>query len=128
MALTQLKSKKKSTGGQYKKSRKKKKRDFGKDFIAVKIGKQRKKIVRGLGSSKKQRLLEVEKANVFDGSEKPKVVKILHVEENPANPHFERMGIVTKGAIVKTEIGMAKVVSRPGQHGIVNAVLIKEEK
>ena len=128
MALTQVRSKRKLTGGQYKKSRKKKKRDFGKDFIPVRIGKQRKKTVRGLSNNMKQRLLEVEKANVFEGSEKPKVVEIQSVEQNPANPHFVRMGIVTKGAIIKTELGLAKVTSRPGQNGIVNAVLLKEKK
>ena len=128
MTITQVKSKRKPTGGQYKKLRKKRKKDFGNDFIAIRVGEERKKTVRGLGNSRKQRLMEVEKANVFDGSNKPKLVKILHVEENAANPNFVRMSIVTKGALIKTEAGLAKVVSRPGQHGVVNAVLIKEEK
>ena len=128
MTITQVKSKRKPTGGQYKKLRKKRKKDFGNDFIAIRVGEERKKTVRGLGNSRKQRLMEVEKANVFDGSNKPKLVKILHVEENAANPNFVRMSIVSKGAVIKTEAGLAKVVSRPGQHGIVNAVLIKEEK
>jgi small subunit ribosomal protein S8e len=128
MALTQRKSKRKSTGGQYKKLRKKKKRDFGKDFIPVKIGDKRKKSVRGLARNDKQRLLQVDKANVFDHSGKSKVVEIVSVEQNPANPHFVRMGIVTKGAVIKTEMGLAKVVSRPGQHGVINAVLVKEKK
>jgi len=39
-----------------------------------------------------------------------------------------RRNILTKGAVVKTEIGLAKVTSKPGQDGIVNAVLMKEEK
>jgi len=30
--------------------------------------------------------------------------------------------------VIETEIGMAKVVSRPGQDGVVNAILIEEEK
>ena len=128
MAITQVKSKRKPTGGQYKKLRKKKKRDFGSDFHAVKIGEQRKKQVRGFSKNMKQRLLEVGKVNVFDGSSKPKVVEIQSVEQNPANPHFVRMRIITKGAVVKTELGLAKVTSRPGQHGIVNAVLLKEKK
>ena len=128
MTITQVKSKRKPTGGQYKKLRKKRKKDFGNDFIAIRVGEERKKTVRGLGNSRKQRLMEVEKANVFDGSNKPKLVKILHVEENAANPNFVRMSIVSKGAVIKTEAGLAKVVSRPGQHGVVNAVLIKEEK
>jgi len=75
---------------------------------------------------RKQRLLQIDKANVFDSSGKAKVTKILSVKENSANPHFVRMGIVTKGAIIETDLGLAKVVSRPGQDGVVNAVLIKK--
>jgi small subunit ribosomal protein S8e len=37
------------------------------------------------------------------------------------------MGIITKGAIIETELGLAKVVSRPGQHGVVNAVKIEKK-
>ncbi|RLI95711.1 MAG: 30S ribosomal protein S8e, partial [Candidatus Aenigmatarchaeota archaeon] len=55
-----------------------------------------------------------------------KKVKILDVLENPANPQLVRSKIVTKGCIIKTELGNAKVTSRPSQHGIVNAVLIKK--
>ncbi|RLF82243.1 30S ribosomal protein S8e, partial [Thermococci archaeon] len=54
-------------------------------------------------------------------------VKIISVVENPANRQYVRRNIVTKGAIVQTEIGKALVTSRPGQDGIVNAVLLKEE-
>jgi small subunit ribosomal protein S8e len=35
------------------------------------------------------------------------------------------MNIITMGAVIETEIGNARVVSRPGQHGTINAVLIK---
>ena len=128
MSLAHLKSKRKPTGGQYKKLRKKRKSDFGSDFIPVKIGKRRKQSVRGLAGSIKERLMQVDKVNVSDETGKAKVVEIKGVEENPANPHFVRMGIVTKGAVVKTDIGLAKVTSRPGQDGVVNAVLIKEKK
>jgi small subunit ribosomal protein S8e len=38
------------------------------------------------------------------------------------------MGIVNKGAVIKTELGLARVVSRPSQDGIVNAVKIEEKK
>ncbi len=128
MTITQYKSKRKPTGGLRKKQRKKKKRDFGRDFIPVKIGKQKKKIIEGLANIKKQRLLQVDKANVFDKSTgKTQLAKILDVKENSANPHFVRMGIITKGAIIETEIGLAKVVSRPGQDGVVNAIKIEKK-
>jgi small subunit ribosomal protein S8e len=127
MALSQFRSRRKPTGGMYKRIRKKKKRDFGSDFIPIKLGERRKKVVRGLGGSRKHRLLQINKANVFDASGKAQITKILSVKENKANPHFERMGIVTKGAIIETEIGLAKVVSRPGQDGVVNAVKIEKK-
>jgi len=127
MAITQVKSKRKLTGGKYKKLRKKKKRDFGSDFFPIKIEEESKKTIEGLGNTEKQRIFHVDKVNVFDASGKAKVVGILDVEKNPANPHFVRMGIITKGAVVKTELGLAKIVSRPGQHGVVNAVLIEKK-
>jgi small subunit ribosomal protein S8e len=128
MAITQTRSNRKLTGGKYRKLRKKRKKDFGSDFYPVKIDEEIKKNVESLGKTKKQRILQTDKANVFDASGKAKIVKILDVEKNPANPHFVRMGIITKGAVIKTELGLAKIVSRPGQHGVVNAVLIKEKK
>ena len=51
--------------------------------------------------------------------------EILTVLENSANTHFVRRNIVTKGAVVETEIGKVKITSRPGQKGIVNGVLIE---
>jgi small subunit ribosomal protein S8e len=129
MAITQFRSKRKTTSGLYKKIRKKKKRDFGSDFFPIKIGKERKKVVKGLSRIKKQRILQTDKVNVTDPSTgKTQLTKILDVKENSANPHFVRMGIVTKGAIIETGLGLAKVISRPGQHGVVNALLVKEKK
>jgi small subunit ribosomal protein S8e len=48
------------------------------------------------------------------------------VVENPANPHYVRRNILTKGAIVETEFGKARIISRPGQHGVINGVLVKK--
>ncbi|MCX6709925.1 MAG: 30S ribosomal protein S8e, partial [Candidatus Woesearchaeota archaeon] len=36
-----------------------------------------------------------------------------------------RRNIIVMSTIIDTEIGKARVTSRPGQHGIINAVLIK---
>jgi small subunit ribosomal protein S8e len=35
------------------------------------------------------------------------------------------MNVITKGAIIETEDGLAKVTSKPSKDGVVNAVLIK---
>ena len=66
-------------------------------------------------------------ANINDQDNKKTVrSKILNVSKNPSNKDYERRGVITKGAILETEIGLAKVLSRPGQDGIINAVLIKQ--
>ena len=50
--------------------------------------------------------------------------KILSVKDNPANQHFVRRNTITKGAVVETEAGLARITSRPGQDGVVNAVKV----
>ena len=52
-------------------------------------------------------------------------VKIIKVLENATNNDYQRRGIISKGAILETEERNCRVVSRPGQHGTVNAILVK---
>ena len=56
---------------------------------------------------------------------KVKRVKIIKVLENATNNDYQRRGIISKGAILETEEGKCKVVSRPGQSGMINAILVK---
>ena len=115
------------TGALLRLIRKKKKRELGNPPTHTKIGKEKRKIIRTKGGGKKQRLFMAEYANVFDPSSKSyKKVKILDVVANPASDDFVRRKIITKGSTIKTEIGEAKVTSRPGQDGTVNAVLVKK--
>ena len=51
---------------------------------------------------------------------------ITRVLKNPSNRDYERRGVITKGAIIDTELGKVKVLSRPGQTGIINGMLINE--
>ena len=51
--------------------------------------------------------------------------KIIKVLENATNNDYQRRGVISKGAILETEEGKCRVVSRPGQHGTVNAILVK---
>ena len=62
--------------------------------------------------------------SVTDANGNTKVVDILGVIENSANPNYVRRNIITKGAIVETPEGNAKVTSRPGQDGVINGILI----
>ena len=84
-----------------------------------------KKVASARGGGRKDRLLRTEQASVTDPkSGKSFTSKILEVIENTANPNYVRQNIITKGSVIETEKGKAKVTSRPGQHGVVNAVLI----
>ena len=125
MALWQGKSKRKSTGGRLASSRSKKRYEIGRELQQAKIGELTKKVARARGGGRKDRLLRAEVVSVTDpNSGKSFSSKILEVVENTANPNYVRQNIITKGSVIQTEKGKAKVTSRPGQHGIVNAVLI----
>ena len=79
------------------------------------------------GGNEKTRLLRYNFANVTNPSTKEtKKVEISKVIKNPANPDYNRRRIITKGTIIETPLGQAKVTSRPGQDGVVNAVLVTE--
>jgi small subunit ribosomal protein S8e len=127
MTKWQLKSKRKNTGGLLKKHSKKKRYQRGRDYIPTHIDKPRIRVHRTRGGGKKMLALSTNIANVaFEGETKK--VKIISVVENPADPQFVRRNIITKNAIIETELGLARVTSRPGQHGFVNAVLIKKKE
>lgn len=127
MAQWQGKSRRKPTGGRLKHNRGKRKFEIGREKQETNIGNPRYKKARTRGGNQKLRVLSVQTANVIDSKEnKCKSVRITSVIENLANPHFVRRNVISKGAIIHTEIGDAKVTSRPGQHGIINAVLIKK--
>ena len=126
MAISQLKSLRKLTGGKYKQQgRKKKQYELGRDPAFTKIEKRRASNIRTMGSNRKVRLFSNDTANLYDPkAKKYGQVKIKAVAENPANRHFIRRNIMTKGTIIETEKGKARITSRPGQDGAVNAVLI----
>ena len=91
----------------------------------AKVGGVTKKTARARGGGRKNRLLRVENVSLTNPkSGKSSSTKIIEVVENSANPNYVRQNIITKGSIIETEKGKAKVTSRPGQHGVVNAVLI----
>ncbi|WP_423792521.1 30S ribosomal protein S8e [Methanocaldococcus indicus] len=128
MSVWQGKSRRKPTGGLYRLARKKRKYEMGREPIETHISEDRKiKKVRTRGGNLKVKVVRTNYANVMDPETNTcKKVKILTVKENKANIHYVRRNVITKGAIIETEIGLARVTSRPGQDGTVNAVLIKE--
>lgn len=117
---------KKPTGGRIKLARKKRKYELGNIAILTAIGEEKRKILFGKGGIKKVKAFSVEFANVLNPkTNEIRKVKILSVIETPSTKHLAKSNIITKGAIIKTEIGNARVTSRPSQHGVVNAVLIE---
>ncbi len=78
------------------------------------------------GSNYKTALKSIDFVNLATGESKVRKTKIIKVLENATNNDYKRRGIITKGAILETQEGRCKVVSKPGQNGIVNAILLKE--
>ena len=76
------------------------------------------------GKNVKTAIKTIDSVNLAIDS-KIKRVKIIKVIENATNNDYQRRGIISKGAILETEEGKCRVVSRPGQHGTVNAILVK---
>lgn len=124
----QWRSRRKPTGGRYHKPyRRKRKYELARFAANTLLGEPKLKQVRTLGGNKKNRLLATNLANVSHAGAVKKV-KILDVIDNPANKFLSRRNIITKSAIIVTELGKARVTSRPGQDGIVNAILLEESK
>jgi len=76
------------------------------------------------GKNVKTAIKTIDSVNLAIDS-KIKRVKIIKVLENSTNNDYKRRGIISKGAILETEEGKCRVISRPGQHGTVNAILVK---
>ncbi|MBN2517210.1 MAG: 30S ribosomal protein S8e [Candidatus Altiarchaeota archaeon] len=111
------------------KGRKKEKAELGADPRLTHLAhgadeKEARKTLSTKGGGKKTVLTKAKFANVSEGG-KAKRVEIKTVVDNPANKDFKRMDIISKGAIVETELGKARVTSRASQDGVVNAVLLK---
>lgn len=116
----------KISGGKYKKQRKKKKYELSGDKRIVKLKEVKRKTLRTIGGNKKTVLLGANTINIIDKkTKKVKVVNIKNVIETPSNRFLARQNILTKGAIVETDIGKAKITNRPSQEGNVQGILIE---
>ncbi|OGS50636.1 MAG: 30S ribosomal protein S8e [Euryarchaeota archaeon RBG_16_68_12] len=129
MALWQGRSRRKPTGGRYRPFRKKRKFEIGREQQYAFVGPEKVKLYRTRGRNQKVRILNAEFANVIDPkSGKTAKSKIVTVKESPSNPHFVTRNIITRGAVIQTDLGLAKVTSSPGQDGVINAVLVAAPK
>lgn len=125
MSISQKKSLRKITGGRFKRLVKKL-ATMGGSPALTRIGERKLKCKRARGGETKTLLLAVSKVNLLDPkTRKSQITDISTVLENAANRNFVRRGILTKGAVVNTPLGKARIISRPGQVGTLNAVLIE---
>ncbi len=120
--------KKKKTGGRRRIWRKKRKYELGRFPAETLLGDRKLKVVRTKGGNIKLRLLRDKFVNlVIPDENRIEKTEILRVIENKANREYSRRGIITKGAVIETKYGRAVVTSRPGQDGVINAVLIEKK-
>ncbi len=115
----------KPTGGKLIPARGKRKYEIGREQSDTTIAAVRVKKIETKGGNQKMRMLRGDIATVADPvTGQSKIVKIETVKDNKANLHYMRRNILTKGAVIKTEVGDAKITNRPGQDGFINAVLL----
>ncbi|MFC3477114.1 30S ribosomal protein S8e [Halobacterium litoreum] len=121
----QGRSKRSKTGARLRPRSKKDKSELGRAPTETTVGEPRFRTVDARGNVEKVRALSTNVANVAtdDGTVR---ATIEDVSENKANPNYARRNIITKGAVIETDAGAARVTSRPGQNGQVNATLVDE--
>ncbi len=121
--------KRKLTGGKKRIYRTKKLYEAGGYPAETTLGTPRRKSKRTIGGNLRVKVLSDNFASVTDSkSGKTEKSQIIRVVRNGANVDYNRRGVITKGAEIETALGHAKVTSRPGKDGMINAVLIGKEK
>jgi len=120
----QGRSPRKRTGGRRRTFRNKRKHELGRESTETQVGEAKRKTVDARGGTEKLRAVDADTASVSTPDGEVVAAEIENVSENPSNPNYARRNIITKGAVIETSEGRARVTSRPGQDGQVNAVLL----
>ena len=120
-------TKRKKTGGKKRAYRTKRVYEQGRQPVETLFGEVNRKKVKGISRISKIKLVKADYVNVSN----PEIgtterLEILDIVRNPANTDYNRRGVITKGTIVRTKKGLAKIVSRPGQEGSLSAVIYEE--
>lgn len=125
MAVRHDRSDTKKSGGKTRRYRKSKKYDLGSEFSSPSLGETKTVKKDSRGNNEKNVVRSENKANLsVDGEVKN--VEIESVVDNPANDNYVRRSLLTKGTVIQTSEGKARITSRPGQDGVVNAKLVEE--
>jgi small subunit ribosomal protein S8e len=125
MGIWHRRSGRTETGARLKKFKGKRKYEMGRTPTETVMGEPKRKVVDSKGKANKSPLMRTNMVNVTD----PKTGTTSHadlqdVEENSASVDYQRRKVITRGTIIKTSKGLARVTSRPGQDGVINAILI----
>ena len=119
--------KRKKTGGKKKAYRTKRAFEQGRQPIETAFDDPKRKNVKGRSGIIKTKISATNMVNVSDPrTGRTEHLEIIDVVSNPANADYNRRGVITKGTIVRTENGLAKIISRPGQVGSLSAVVVEE--
>ena len=116
MVIVHSRSKRKLTGGRYKAKKTKILSRAGSKPTLSKIGDKKLKSVRTIGGNSKTRTVQSTEINVFDPKSKKYLkAKMESVMSNPANRHYVRRNIITKGSIAIDGISLTvSAVSNSG--------------
>ncbi|MFX1415174.1 MAG: 30S ribosomal protein S8e [Promethearchaeota archaeon] len=125
MGIWHRRSTRTDSGARLKRFRSKRKHELGRTPTETVMGETKRKKIVSKGNNRKAPALRVTMVNVTDPKKNQTFrVEIQDVETNPASMDYQRRKVITRGTIIKTAKGNAMVTSRPGQDGILNAVLI----
>ena len=119
--------KRKHTGGLIKHTRSRRSDEKDSFSVDTLLGDHSIRVKNSRGGNVKISLVSDNFVNVIDKSNNSiKKGAINRVLKNPSNRDYERRGVITRGAILDTELGKVRVLSRPGQSGIIDGILINE--
>ena len=125
MANSSRRANRKASGGRYTEDRSKRKKELVRFPAMTKLEETKKaKTIRVAGGNIKRVLLTANQINVIQKDGKATKTSIKNVIENPANSNLIRRNILTKGAVVETDLGKVRITSRPGQDACLNGVQI----
>lgn len=118
---------KKPSGGRKYPHRGKRKYELGSPPTKTTLAEsEERELARTYGGNVKVKLKTSTYVNVAVGGT-VKRAKVLDVVETPENPQNSKFKIISRGSIVKTDLGLVKITSRPGQDGVLNGILIQQK-
>lgn len=125
MSLTNIRSNRKASGGRLRGKVVARLKNRASHPTLTKLDETKRMSLRVLGGKTKFRMRATNVCNLYDPKAKKHFkAKITLTTENAASRHFVRRNILTKGSVIETDKGKARITNKPGQEGAVNAILI----